>query len=70
VREPLERDGRWPLPYLHDESQEVARVYETRTAPHVFLIDAEEPAQRATEPLRCSVKWRRRASRSVLDRGQ
>jgi hypothetical protein len=29
------------VPYLHDESQEVARAYEAKTTPDVFVIDAE-----------------------------
>lgn len=31
----------WPHPYLHDESQEVARGYGARTTPDVFVLDAE-----------------------------
>jgi peroxiredoxin len=31
----------WPLPYLRDETQEVARDYGARTTPDVFLVDAE-----------------------------
>jgi peroxiredoxin len=34
-------DGGWPLPYLHDESQEVARAFGARTTPDVFVLDAE-----------------------------
>src|SRR5919205_346483 len=26
----------WPMPYLHDETQEVARAYGARTTPDVF----------------------------------
>ena len=29
----------WPLPYLHDESQEVARDYGAKVTPDVFVID-------------------------------
>jgi peroxiredoxin len=32
---------RWPMPYLRDESQEVARAYDARTTPHVFVLDSE-----------------------------
>jgi peroxiredoxin len=32
---------RWPLPYLHDESQQVARSYGAQTTPDVFVLDAE-----------------------------
>jgi peroxiredoxin len=31
----------WPHPYLHDESQEVARAYGARTTPDVFVLDGE-----------------------------
>jgi peroxiredoxin len=31
----------WPLPYLHDESQEVARAYGAKTTPDVFVLDSE-----------------------------
>jgi thiol-disulfide isomerase/thioredoxin len=34
-------DGGWPMPYLHDETQEVARAYGARTTPDVFVFDAE-----------------------------
>jgi peroxiredoxin len=83
----------WPLPYLHDESQEVARGFGARTTPDVFVLDGEgrlryrgapdpdhrdpshaaswlrealdallagdEPARPETEPVGCSVKWKR-----------
>jgi peroxiredoxin len=31
----------WPMPYLHDESQEVARSYGAKTTPDVFVLDSE-----------------------------
>lgn len=31
----------WPLPYLHDESQEVARAFGAKTTPDVFVVDAD-----------------------------
>jgi peroxiredoxin len=51
----------WPLPYLHDADQDVARAFGARTTPDVFLVDSErrlryrgapdadysDPAQRA-----------------------
>ena len=30
----------WPMPYLHDATQEVARSYDARTTPDVFVLDA------------------------------
>jgi peroxiredoxin len=29
----------WPMPYLHDASQDVARAYGAKTTPHVFVLD-------------------------------
>jgi thiol-disulfide isomerase/thioredoxin len=40
MRERVEADGGWPHPYLHDESQEVARAYGARTTPDVFVLDS------------------------------
>jgi peroxiredoxin len=31
----------WPMPYLHDESQAVARGYGAKTTPDVFVLDAD-----------------------------
>jgi peroxiredoxin len=33
-------DQDWPIPYLRDESQEVARALGALTTPHVFVYDA------------------------------
>ena len=41
MRERVAADGGWPLPYLHDESQEVARAYDAKTTPDCFVIDAD-----------------------------
>ncbi len=83
----------WPVPYLHDASQEVARAFGARTTPDVFVLDADgqvvyrgapdadhrDPGLDAawlrealddvlagrqvrrprTEPVGCSVKWKR-----------
>jgi peroxiredoxin len=32
----------WPMPYLRDETQEVARAYGAKTTPDVFVIDADQ----------------------------
>jgi peroxiredoxin len=50
MRERVDRDGGWPLPYLRDESQDVARAYGARTTPHVFVIDAEGTVRYAGAP--------------------
>jgi hypothetical protein len=93
MKERVESEGGWPLPYLRDESQDVARAYGAQTTPDVFVFDStgalryrgapdadhrreadgaawlrqaldallagEEPARAETEPVGCSVKWRR-----------
>ena len=41
MRERVEADGGWPLPYLRDEDQEVARAYGAQTTPDVFVLDGE-----------------------------
>jgi len=62
----------WPMPYLHDASQEVARAYGAQTTPDVFVLDAggvlryrgapdsdyDDPGQRAA--------WLRAALDAVL----
>jgi peroxiredoxin len=83
----------WPMPYLRDESQEVARAFGARATPDVFVLDGErrvryrgapdadhrreeenaawlrdaldallggrEPDRPETEPVGCSIKWKR-----------
>jgi peroxiredoxin len=41
MKERVARDGGWPMPYLHDESQEVARAFDAQTTPDVFVLDTE-----------------------------
>jgi peroxiredoxin len=36
------RDQHWPIPYLYDESQEVARALGAQVTPHVFVLDADQ----------------------------
>lgn len=31
----------WPMPYLHDAEQTVARAYDAKTTPDVFILDAQ-----------------------------
>jgi peroxiredoxin len=40
MRERVAADGGWPMPYLYDESQEVARAFDAKTTPDCFVIDA------------------------------
>ena len=35
-------DQNWPIPYLYDESQEVARALDAQVTPHVFVLDADQ----------------------------
>jgi peroxiredoxin len=35
------RDQSWPMPYLYDETQEVARALDAQVTPHVFVLDAD-----------------------------
>jgi peroxiredoxin len=76
MRERVRADGGWPMPYLYDESQQVARAYGAKTTPDCFLIDAdgrvvyrgapdadyEDPSQNAA--------WLRDAIDAVLDGNQ
>jgi peroxiredoxin len=41
MRERVQADGGWPMPYLYDESQQVARAYGAKTTPDVFVVDAD-----------------------------
>jgi len=41
MKERVETDGGWPLPYLRDESQEAARVFDAKTTPDVFVFDTD-----------------------------
>lgn len=36
------RDQSWPIPYLYDESQEVARALDAKVTPHVFVLDGNQ----------------------------
>jgi peroxiredoxin len=35
------REQQWPIPYLHDEAQDVARALGAEVTPHVFVLDGE-----------------------------
>jgi peroxiredoxin len=41
MRDRVRSEGGWPLPYLHDESQDVAGAYGAKTTPDVFVLDGE-----------------------------
>lgn len=40
MRERVRRED-WPMPYLRDESQEVAQAYGAKTTPDLFVLDAD-----------------------------
>lgn len=40
MKDRVAREG-WPMPYLHDATQEVARAYGAKVTPDVFVLDAE-----------------------------
>ncbi len=40
MKQRVQADGGWPLPYLRDESQEAARAFDAKTTPDVFVFDA------------------------------
>jgi AhpC/TSA family len=42
MKERVRRDEGWPMPYLRDESQEVAGAYAAKTTPDVFVLDSNE----------------------------
>ncbi len=35
------REEEWPFPYLHDESQAIAREWAAQVTPHVYVLDGE-----------------------------
>jgi peroxiredoxin len=39
MTERVEKEGGWPHPYLHDETQEVAREWGAQRTPDVFVLD-------------------------------
>ena len=40
MTERVRSDGGWPMPYVHDATQEVARAYGAKTTPDVFVVDS------------------------------
>jgi thiol-disulfide isomerase/thioredoxin len=41
MKERVRRDEGWPMPYLRDESQEVAQAFGAKTTPDLFVVDAD-----------------------------
>jgi peroxiredoxin len=72
MKERVAADGGWPLPYLRDESQEVARAYGAQTTPDVFVFDSDgrlryrgAPDQDHRDPSQ-GAAWLREALDAVL----
>ena len=70
------RDQNWPIPYLYDESQEVARALGAQVTPHVFVLDADHrlryrgaPDADHQDPAQ-DARWLRDALDAVLAGGE
>src|SRR5215218_6443247 len=66
------REHGWPYPYLHDESQDVARALGAEVTPHVFVLDGRQrlvyrgaPYADHRDPSQ-DAAWLRRAVDAVL----
>jgi peroxiredoxin len=66
----------WPMPYLRDESQEVAHAYGAKTTPDVFVLDGEgrlryrgAPDAAYDDPTQ-NAAWLRGALDAVLEGGE
>jgi peroxiredoxin len=66
------RSEHWPLPYLHDESQDVARAFGAKVTPDVFVLDSESrlryrgaPDEDYSDPVHAAA-WLRDALDAVL----
>jgi peroxiredoxin len=72
MTERVSRDGSWPMPYLRDESQEVARAYGAKTTPDVFVVDSSGALRYRGAPdadhgdSNLNAEWLREALDSVL----
>ena len=66
----------WPMPYLRDETQEVARAYGALVTPDVFVLDSggrvryRGAPDAAYDDERQSAAWLRGALDAVLARGE
>ncbi|HEY4829982.1 MAG TPA: thioredoxin family protein [Solirubrobacteraceae bacterium] len=72
MRDRVSRE-QWTIPYLRDESQEVAREYGAKVTPDVFVLDAESRLRYRGAPdadydnPREQAEWLREALDAVLD---
>lgn len=66
----------WPMPYLRDETQEVARAFGARVTPDVFVLDGEGRVRYRGAPdpdyedESANAAWLRDALDAVLDGGE
>jgi peroxiredoxin len=67
------REEQWPLPYLHDESQQAARRFGAKVTPDVFVLDSDNrlryrgaPDQDYGEPSQ-NAAWLRSALDALLE---
>ena len=73
MRERVAADGGWPMPYLYDESQEVARAFGAERTPDVFVFDADRTLRYRGAPdadyddSGQGAAWLREALDAVLD---
>jgi peroxiredoxin len=66
----------WPMPYLHDATQEIARAYGAQTTPDVFVLDSNRrvryrgaPDSDHHDPSQ-DAGWLRQALDAVLEGGE
>lgn len=68
------RDSEWPMPYLHDPTQDVARALDGQVTPHLFVLDQDhtlvwtgspdsDPGDESDEE---NAEWLREALESVV----
>ena len=76
MKERVAADGGWPFPYLRDESQEVARAFDAKATPDVFVFDAEgtlryrgAPDSNHRDPSQ-EAAWLREALDALLEGGE
>jgi peroxiredoxin len=73
MQERVRGDGGWPMPYLRDETQEVARAWGARTTPDVFVVDRDRTVAYRGAPdadhgdPSLAASWLRDALDDVLD---
>ena len=67
MRERVAGRLRLAVPYLYDETQDVARAYGAKTTPDCFLLDAEAASRTAARPTP-TTRTRRRTRRGCATR--